>query len=260
MTNRIFCTLLGLAVLVAFVPSDALAAEDLKVIKGEIEALKKGQKAIQRQLGEIQRLIRSGGRATRPAPPKNVVVKVEGEFFKGDVNAPVTVVEYSDFECPFCARFFRQTLPEIEKNYIKTGKVKFVYKDYPLVRIHKKAFKAAEAAQCAGDQGKYWEMHDTIFKNKKAMAEKDLHAHAKMIGLDEVKFMACLNGGGKKAGVREDIAEAVKAGIRGTPTFLIGLTEPGKSTVKTVRRIRGAQPYPRFKAIIDQLLASKKKK
>lgn len=91
MLNRVFCTLLGLTVLVAFTPSGARAAEDMNAIKGEIEVLKKGQQAIQRQLGEIQRLLRSGGRAARPEPPKNVVVKVAGEFIKGDVNAPVTV-------------------------------------------------------------------------------------------------------------------------------------------------------------------------
>ncbi|MBT3432856.1 MAG: thioredoxin domain-containing protein, partial [Nitrospinaceae bacterium] len=113
MMNRVIFSFLGFFVLATFVPFAARAADDMKVIRGEIEALKKGQQAIQRQLGEIQRLLRSGKRAARPAPPKNVVVKVTGEFIKGDVNAPVTVVEYSDFECPFCSRFFRQTLPEL---------------------------------------------------------------------------------------------------------------------------------------------------
>ncbi len=230
-------------------------------LRKEIEALKQGQKAIQRQLGELQRLIRSGagGRRRPPPPPRNVVLRVEGEPVKGDKNAPVTVVEFSDFQCPFCSRFFRQTLPQLDKEYIKTGKIKLVYRDYPLVRIHPNACKAAEAAQCAGDQGKYWQMHDRLFANPKFLGEKDLHGHAKALGLDAAKFKTCLDSGRKKAGVRADIADAVKAGVRGTPTFLIGYTEPGKSTIKAVNRIRGARPFASFKAAIDPLLAAKKK-
>ena len=251
----------ALALLLAMAaPAQAAPSSETQSLRKEIEALRQGQRAIQRQLGELQRLIRSGaGGRRRQQPPRNVVLRVEGEPFKGDKNAPVTVIEFSDFQCPFCSRFFRQTLPQLDKEYIKTGKIKLVYRDYPLVRIHPDAFKAAEAAQCAGDQGKYWQMHDRFFANPKSLGEKDLPGHAKALGLDAAKFKTCLDSGQKKAGVRADIADAVKAGVRGTPTFLIGYTEPGKSTITGVSRIRGARPFASFKAAIDRLLASKNK-
>ena len=245
--------------LAAPLAAQAAPSGETGFLRKEIEALKQGQKAIQRQLGELQRLIRSGAGGRRRPPPRNVVLRVEGEPVKGDKNAPVTVVEFSDFQCPFCSRFFRQTLPQLDKEYIKTGKIKLVYRDYPLVRIHPNAFKAAEAAQCAGDQGMFWQMHDRLFANPKSLGEKDLPGHAKSLGLDAAKFKACLDSGQKKAGVRADIADAVKAGVRGTPTFLIGYTEPGKSTITGVSRIRGARPFASFKAAIDRLLASKNK-
>ncbi|MFC1491900.1 DsbA family protein [Nitrospinota bacterium] len=257
MTIRVWDTLSVALVFLLALPAAARAAPgEVESIRKEIEALKQGQKTIQRQLDELQRLIRSG----RPQPPRNVVLRVKGEPFKGDKNAPLTVIEFSDFQCPFCSRFFRQTLPRIEQEYIKTGKIKLVYRDYPLVRIHKDAFRAAEAAQCAGDQGKYWQMHDRLFANPKSLGEKDLPDHAQTLDLDTAKFKTCLDSGKMKAGIRADIADAVKAGVRGTPTFLIGFTEPGKSTIKTLRRIRGARPFASFKAEIDGLLATKKTK
>jgi len=103
-------------------------------------------------------------------------------------------------------------------------------------------------------------MHDRFFANPKALGAKDLPGHAKALGLDMEKFKTCLVGGKKKAGVREDMAAAAKAGVRGTPHFLIGFTEPGKPTIKTLRRISGARPFAGFKAAIDQLLATRKKK
>ncbi len=154
----------------------------------------------------------------------------------------------------------RQTMPKLVKEYIKTGKVKLVFRDFSLVRIHKQAFKAAEEAQCAGDQGKYWEFHDGLFENPKDMKKFDISPYAKALGLDMKKFKTCLDSGVKKAGVREDLAAGGKAGVRGTPTFLFAYTESGKPTVKTIKRIRGARPFAGFKAMIDGLLAEKNKK
>ncbi len=150
------------------------------------------------------------------------------------------------------------TLPQIEKDYIKTGKVKYVFRDFPIESIHPQAFKAHEAANCAGEQGKYWEMHNRLFSNQKALGEKDLQGYAGALDLDLQKFDQCLNSGKNAAEIREDTAEGVKAGVRGTPTFLLGLTEQDSSKVKATKMIRGAQPYSRFKQIIDRLLASQK--
>jgi protein-disulfide isomerase len=138
-------------------------------------------------------------------------------------------------------------VPQIEKEYIKTGKVKYVFRDFPIESIHPQAFKAHEAANCAGEQGKYWEMHDRLFSNPKALGEKELQSYASALDLDLQSFDQCLNSGKNAAEIRKDTAEGVKAGVRGTPTFLLGLTEQDPSKVKVTMIIRGAQPYSRFK-------------
>jgi len=125
--------------------------------------------------------------------------------------------------------------------------------DFPLESIHKFAFKAAEAARCAGEQGKFWEMHDRLFANQNLLEPAKPHAEA--IGLDVAKFEGCLSAGKYAEAVRKDAAEGSKAGVTGTPLFFLAYTDPTSSKVKTVARLSGAQPYAAFKAQIDKLLA-----
>src|SRR5207247_10400930 len=132
--------------------------------------------------------------------------------------AKVAVIEYSDFQCPFCGRYAKETFPQITSDYVDTGKVRYVFHDLPL-DFHKYAFKAAEAAHCAGDQGKFWEMHGLLFQNQAALAPEQLPAHAKGLGLNESAFSQCLESGKFAAQIRQDIAQAGTAGITGTPTF-----------------------------------------
>jgi protein-disulfide isomerase len=122
----------------------------------------------------------------------------------------------------------------------------------PLESIHKNAFKAAEAVRCAGEQGKYWEMHDRLYANQQALEPWKPHAEA--IGLDAAKFEECLNSGREAANVRSDMAQAEKAGLTGTPSFFLAYTDPKGTKIKTVSRLTGAQPYAAFKAAIDKLL------
>jgi protein-disulfide isomerase len=144
----------------------------------------------------------------------------------------------------------------LEKDYVKSGRLRYAVRDFPLEAIHPQAFKAAEAARCAGDQGKYWEMHVLLFQNQRALAVADLAKHAATLGLDGAKFQACLDSATHAEGVRRDLAEGAKAGIRGTPTFFLGLIENG-DRVRVTRVIRGAQPAAVFKAAIDEALAAK---
>jgi protein-disulfide isomerase len=125
--------------------------------------------------------------------------------------------------------------------------------DFPLESIHKFAFKAAEAARCAGEQGKFWEMHDRLFANQTSL--EPAKAHAEAIGLDVPKFEGCLSSGKYADAIRKDLAEGAKAGVTGTPLFFLAYTDPASSKVKTVARLSGAQPYAAFKAQIDKLLA-----
>ncbi len=137
---------------------------------------------------------------------------------------------------------------------MQTGKLRLVYRDWPIEALHKNAFKAAEAARCAGDQGKYWEMHDRLFTNQNQLAEAMLPVHAEAIGLDAAAFRKCLETAVHAGQVRKDMADGQAAGVTGTPAFFIGTPSPDGTSVKVLRVLRGANPYAAFKQALDTLL------
>jgi len=147
-------------------------------------------------------------------------------------------------------------MPQIEKDYIDTGKMKYVFMDFPLP-IHRQAMKASEAALCAGDQGSFWEMHDLLFANQNALSPEALSKHAEALGLDTTQFKECLDSGKQSAQIKSAVTEGQKAGITGTPAFLLGFIE-ADGKVKATKKISGALPYASFKATIDELLSLKK--
>ena len=149
-------------------------------------------------------------------------------------------------------------MPQLENDYIKTGKIKYVFRHLPLESIHKNAFKAAEAANCANEQGKFWEMHDSLFAHQATLSPDNLSIYAETIGLDMPKFKSCLDSGQYAPEIRKSIAEAGNAGVTATPTFLLVLTEPNSSKVKVLKVLRGAQPYAAFKGAIDSALSTQK--
>ncbi len=149
-------------------------------------------------------------------------------------------------------------MPQLEQAYIKTGKVKYVALDFPLESIHKNAFKAAEAAHCAGEQGKYWEMHARLFANQGTIGLNDLPSHAEALGLAMPAFQQCLESGRCAEAIRKDLADGQQAGVTGTPSFFLGVTESNDSKVKTLRQLTGAQPYAAFQAAINSLLSEQK--
>src|SRR5262249_50888177 len=183
------------------------------------------------------------------------VGREEGGGGKGKKEAKGRLVGFTGYQCPFSSRPLRDALPQIDNDYVKTGKIRYVLREFPLEAIPPLAFKAFKAANCSGEQGKYWEMHDRLFANQNALAAQELPGHAEAVGLDAAKFKACLESGKYVAKVRKDLAEAQKAGVNGTPTFFVGLTDPKSSEIKAVRKIVGAQNYAAFKAAIDSLLA-----
>ncbi len=250
-------------VLSAFVYADigfTQSSEKLEALHEEIESLKAGQQAIHKELREIKKLLQQPRQARRsPVEPVDLVISVEGEPVKGNHDAALTVVEFSDYQCPFCARHAQQTMPQIVRDYVQAGKVRYVFRDFPIERIHKDAFKAAEAANCAGEQGKYWEMHDRMFANKNSLGLEQLHGHAEAIGLALPSFKECLDSGRQAGEVRQDVADGQKAGVRGTPTFFLGFADQGGSTIKASRLIRGALPYGEFKKALDGLLRAGQK-
>jgi predicted DsbA family dithiol-disulfide isomerase len=160
---------------------------------------------------------------------------------RGDPKAPITIVEFSDFECPFCVRA-EESIKKVLEAY--PGKVRVVYRDYPLP-FHPRAQKASEAALCAQDQGKYWQMHEKLFANQKALEPAQLKQHAKDLGLEAGKFDKCLDSGEKAALVDASKKAGEEAGVSGTPAFFIN-----------GRPLSGAQPFEKFKEIIDAELGA----
>jgi protein-disulfide isomerase len=161
---------------------------------------------------------------------------------KGEEDAPVTMIEFTEFQCPFSGSFARDTLPQIEKEYIKTGKVKFFFRDYPL-SFHQYAQKAAEAARCADDQGKFWDYHDKVFVNQETLSLENLKKWAIDLGLDETNFSNCLDGERFEEVVKKDFTDGRAAGVRGTPAFFIN-----------GQLFSGAQPFEKFKEVIEEAL------
>jgi len=182
------------------------------------------------------------------------VINLDGARIAGAKDARVTLVEFADYQCPFCAGHFRETFPLIEKNYLRTGKVKYVFFDFPLEHSHPQAFKAAIAAYCAGEESKYWEMHAYLFTHQQELFEKDLLHHAQALGLDPSKFERCLDNEESAIKVRKELAEGKKAGVKGTPTFLLGLTISNGTEMQVYQQISGAQPYSTFQKALDGLL------
>lgn len=179
-----------------------------------------------------------------------VEVSIDDDPYLGRADAPVTIIEFSDFQCPFCRKLWRDVLPQIKKDYIDTGKVRFVYRDFPLVALHEMAQPSAEAAECAQDQGKFWDMHDKIFaqQDKKgqgtiAYTIADIKKWAGQIGLNQNQFDGCLDTGKYKSEVEKDQTDGVAAGVQGTPaTFING------------QLVSGAQAYEIFKRAIEEEL------
>lgn len=197
-----------------------------------------------------------------PTPPPAVEqVTVPGTYDVLDPSpssrqpARVALIEFSDFECPFCGKFAREVLPNLQRDFVITGKVEHVFLHFPLKDIHKRAMAAAAAAECARHQGKYWEMHDRLFANQVALGADDLVRHAGAIGLDPRRMATCLEAPPDPA-IETDITLAQQLGVSSTPTFFIGEIQNDRR-VRLVRKIRGAQSYNVFKGALDEVLAVK---
>ena len=149
-------------------------------------------------------------------------------------------------------------MPKIEKEYIDTGKLKYVSRDFPLDSIHKFARKASEAFWCANDQGKGREMHQRMFSNQQALQPEALEKHAEALGLDVQTFKTCVDSGKYAAKVEAGLKDGQKVGVTGTPAFVLGYTQADGTEVKAVKFLSGAQPFNSFKEQIDKLLEAKK--
>ena len=230
------------------------STRQLAAMRADLEHIKSDLDLVKSQLGQVLRVLNQRPAQTRAASTQLVRASVVDAPSLGRDDAPVTIVEFSDYQCPFCQRFFVTTLPTLEKDYIEAGKVRYVFRDFPLDQLHPRARKAAEAAHCAGEQGKYWEMHDALFRNQAALDVPQLAQYARSLGIDGPAFDTCLSSGRSALRVSRGITDGTAAGLQGTPSFVIGRTKKGDFIEGT--SIRGAQTIETFRQVIDQLLSA----
>jgi len=181
-------------------------------------------------------------------------IDIAGAPRMGSDDAVVVLVEYSDYECPFCMRYVQQTMPRIESDYVDTGRIQYVFRDFPIEQTHPEAIRAHEAARCAVDQGVFWPIHRRLFSPPGTHTLPQLTRLASEAGLDVGPFEACLNTRAALADIRRLVAEAVTLGARGTPAFYVGVRDPGTTEVRVLQRIEGAQPYEVFAQAIERVL------
>lgn len=228
---------------------------------GQADLLKKGGVAKsqtgQGQAGSTQQA-QVGSTNTQPQQPTTGSASVDDDPFLGDADAPIVMIEFSDFECPFCKRFYDNTLPQIKENYIDTGKVKFVYRDFPLPFHNPMATKEAIASNCAREQGgdtKFFEYHDEIFNrtesNGNGLNDADLRTIAQDVGLDMDEFNSCIQDDAQEQEVENDVEAARTTGVTGTPGFIIGRSTPDGNI--NGQLVIGAQPYTAFEAVFSTL-------
>lgn len=224
----------------------------------DLKKLIQSQEDIKKELTDIKKLI-----AERPAAPvrppekpfEPTDISIADSPVLGQANAPVTLIEFTDYRCPFCRRHALTTKAEIVKEYVDTGKVKYVLREFPLKALHPDSDQLSQAALCAGDQGKYWEMHDALFAVEGKLDPKDLSKQIKALKLDKKEFKACVDSKKYAKKIETDIADGAKLGVTGTPSFFLGKSDPADSTkIRATKAIKGAQPFPGFKKEIDELL------
>lgn len=211
--------------------------------------------AILSELRQIRQLLerQQGAQAAKPNVNQPLSVSIVGAYAIGRDDAPVTMVEFTDYECPFCQEFHRTTFEKLKAAYVDTGQVRFVSRDMP-VQIHPHAFMAAEAARCAGDQGKYWQARHALMTAPGQLTTEAIMKAVRAAGADEALVKKCLDGMKYRPAVQKDLADVQAAAILGTPTFVLG-----RSTADRIggELIVGAQPYEVFEARIRELLGTK---
>jgi protein-disulfide isomerase len=198
-------------------------------------------------------------RATVDAGRSAPVIDVAGAPATGSPDAVVTLIEFADYECPFCIRHFTQTMPQIDAAYVQTGKLRYVFKDFPIDSLHPASIHAHEAAACAAEQHRFWEMHQRLFSAPGTHTAAALEARAAEAGLQMDAFRACMASGRTTAGIRQSVASVVQLGASGTPVFFVGIRDPATDQVRVLRALAGAQPYAEFQKMIADVTAQARK-
>jgi protein-disulfide isomerase len=210
-----------------------------------------------RQIRQLLEKLTSAPVAQTPAPQPAPAVRLADirGYAIGNPDAPLTMIEFTDMQCPFCRQFHLTTFDQLKKNYIDTGKLRYVSRDFPLEAIHSLALTSAKAARCAGEQGKFWELRHQVMLNNAQLNPQMIGTLADDLKLEMPAFRACTDQTARfEADIRKDIADGTSIGVSGTPSFVVGRSTPeGVDGVLLV----GALPYATFEARFKELLAQK---
>ncbi len=251
---RRWCAVFVLTLSVGVSSACSQPSTDVARLQDEISDLRAQQAQLTTELEALKSQRGQGpGGAAADTPVRTLTVA--GRPARGPETARVTFIEYSDYGCSYCAEYVRDVSPRLIRDYVDSGQVRYVFKNYPVEELHPGAFKAHVAAACAGEQGRYWQMHDRLFAKQGNFQAERVVGDARNVGLDTAKFQACVAGTAHDGVIREDIDEAVRGGVNGTPVFVVALTEPGSAAVTPLRVVVGVQPYEAFRDAIDDVLA-----
>lgn len=251
-------TLLGSAGFAAETPSETATTESSPAgLQRQIDELRRGQQQLTEELRELRRLL--GERSTRadyparPSFPGVLNLGVKGEPFRGDAKARFAILEYSDFDCSFCSRYAREVFPKLRAEYLDTGKLKYFFGDLPEPQSTNALFKA-RAARCAEEQNRFWEMHDYLFAHPDDPAGEAVESGAREVGLDREKLAACLSSDRYEEDIRRGATAARRAGLLGTPAFLIGRISENGDLVRATRLVIGAETWEPLRQAIEEVL------
>lgn len=243
--NGLVISLIGIAIIASFFAGVHVTNFDSNQVS---------EKELQDAISKLELKLLQNQLPTKQPTPM-VKISADDDPIIGDPNAQITIIEFSDFQCPFCARFHIQTLPSILEEYVDQGKVKLVFRDFPIQNIHPNALPASAAAECANEQGKFKEMHDRLFENQKEWSGQEtvnaislFSQYASEMELEQEIFDSCLTSGKYIEEIRNDLNDGRAYGVSGTPGFFIGSEQGGYVELK------GAQPFESFKKIIDAQL------
>ena len=243
--NILVVLIIGVSLIAAFFAGSFISLKSEQVTKSE---LNNAIASLEAKISENQ------------APQPNtqpIMISADDDPVIGNPNAPITIIEFSDFQCPFCARFHIQTLPLILEQYVETGKVKFVYRDFPIQSSHPNAMPAAAASECAHEQNKFWQYHDMLFENQRTWSKMDFTSaitvfkeYATELELNQEQFNVCLDSGKYVNEINNDLTDGKNYKITGTPGFFIGNEKTG------FVKVTGAQSFEVFQGIIESQLNS----
>jgi protein-disulfide isomerase len=243
---RVAAALIVLAASTSWSPSalaDGITSEQADAILKELRAIR----------GLLERAPPAAPQVQAPAPPEGPVkLKLNGAYVLGKVDAPVTMVEFTDYECPFCRQFHMASFEQLKAKYIDTGKLRYVSRDFPL-EMHQHSIAAAKMARCAGEQGRFWEMRQALIVNGNALSDETMTKLGRGLKLDEKALQQCTADPKVEKSLRADMDESSALGVSGTPTFVLGRSD---GDAVEGARIVGALPYATFEGRIEALLAA----